>query len=262
MKKLIALMMCIVLNVGCAVSSPKGPNAGHGFSSALAGLAHLVLSPVQIAAGVLEGISAVPYYLSTNIHEINRGMIEAQAAITLDDTYESAYGTRLSQVPEDGETGEVFRRMKHATQYFQKVLRQYGVQDADRYILTSIDTANKDGYTLFAVVYRPKETIRVFDKYNGTSVRKFHRSDRLFYEPFATDVNGNPLDTIIDWAGLPRKIIGNQKAQALLITMAANAVVEGRINDDYWDAEKKWIGGDFLAITERKMQGVKEKMNI
>jgi len=80
--------------------------------------------------------------------------------VTLDNTYEAAYGKRINAVPESGDTGEVFRRMKHATEHFQKVLYRYGVSDTDNYILTSIDTANSKGYTLFALVYRPSETIQ------------------------------------------------------------------------------------------------------
>lgn len=262
MKKFFAIIICLLINIACVAPSQQGPSPEHGFGSALAGLAHLILSPVQIAAGLLEGISAVPYYLATNIHEINRGMIEARASITLDDTYESAYGKRLAQVPDDGNTGEVFRRMRHATSYFQNVLRKYGVNDAEHYILTSIDTATDQGYTLFAVVYRPTDAIEVIDKYDGRTVRTFTNSDRLFYEPFARDKNGRALDTIIDWAGLPRDLTGTQKAQAILITMAANAVVENRRTSDYWEAEKNWMAGDYLGITENKMAGVRKNMNI
>ncbi|MGD9367192.1 MAG: hypothetical protein PVH87_15950 [Desulfobacteraceae bacterium] len=109
MKKIIAILSALLLIVGCATGNPNGPRADHGLGSAFEGIAHLVLSPIQIAAGLLEGISALPYLISTNIHDINRSMIEAQAAITLDDTYETAYGKRLSKVPETGDTGEVFR---------------------------------------------------------------------------------------------------------------------------------------------------------
>ena len=263
MKKIIAIILCLSLNIACAVPTHHdGPSAEHGFSSAFLGIAHLILSPIQIAAGLLEGIASMPYYLSTNIHEINRGMIDAQASITLDDTYDSAYGKRLNQVPETGDTGEVFRRMKHATNYFHKVLKGYGVRDADRYILTSIDTATSEGYTLFAVVYRPLDTITVVDKYDSNYTRTFHKKDRLFYEPFKNDITGRPLDTIVDWAGLPKEFTKTQKAQAILITMAANAVVDGRKSQDYWEAERRWIAGEFKEITEDKMNGVKLRMKI
>jgi len=257
MKKIMIISICFfLLTFSCA-----GPQR-HGMGSIFAGIAHLVLSPVQIAAGLIEGISSLPYYLSTNIHEINKGLIDAQAKITLDDTYDSAYGKRLSQVPQDGNTGEVFRRMKNATKYFQVVLKKYGIRNANRYILTSIDTANSEGYTLFAVVYRSLDYIEVIDKYDGRTLRKFSKEDRLYYEPFERDASGQSLDEIIDWTGIPRDIIKTQKAQALLITLAANAVVDGKRSQEYWEAERKWIGGDFLEIVSQKSNKARERMKI
>jgi hypothetical protein len=136
--------------------------------------------------------------------------------------------------------------MRNASEYFQRVLKQYGVPDAAYYILTSIDTANQEGYTLFAIVYRPTFSITVVDKYDGKSIRQFNREDRIFYEPFLTDANGKPLDTIIDWAGFPIEYHQTQKQQAVLLTLAANAVAEGRKRSDYWAAEKHWVAGDFF----------------
>ncbi len=262
-KSIVTMIILLTFTIGCAgTSMRRGPSAEHGIGSAFIGLSHLILSPFQIAAGLLEGISAMPYYLSTNIHDINRGMIDAQASITLDDTYDSAYGSRLNDVPESGDTGEVFRRMKHATKYFQMVLKRYGIQNADRYILTSIDTANSEGYTLFAVVHRPHDTIDVVDKYNSRHYRTYTKNDRLFYEPFKTDLNGRSLDTVIDWAGMPRDFIQTQKAQAILITIAANAVIDGKKSPDYWEEEEKWIAGAFKEISEDKMIGVRDKMKL
>ena len=267
--KLSAIILCLIFLLSCGAAPGGAPakvsqdkDKGRGFGLAAIGIVQLVLSPIQIAAGLLEGISSVPYYLSTSLRDINKGMIQAQAKITLDDTYESAYGKRISAVPESGDTGEAFTRMKHATEYFQRVLSRYGVRDANRYILTSIDTANNMGYTLFAVVYRPYTAIRVIDKYDGKTIRSFTKEDRLFYEPYERDINDQPVDTIVDWAGLPRDFIKTQKAQAILITMAANAVVNEKKSPDYWDIEKQWIAGEYRTIVEQKMNTVKNKMKI
>jgi hypothetical protein len=261
-KKISVICFCLLLVVACATSNDGGKNTNKGFGKAMLGIAQLVLSPLQIAAGLLEGIASIPYYLATNVQDINNGMIAANAKITLDDTYESAYGKRINAVPETGDTGEVFQRMKHASEYFQKVLNRYGVPDSGNYILTSIDTANSKGYTLFAAVYRPANTINVIDKYDGTTKRTFERSDRLYYEPFAKDTNGRKLDVVIDWAAMPRDIIKTQKAQALLLTMAANAVANEKRSPDYWEIEKRWIAGEYEEITEQKMNSVKNKMKI
>jgi len=53
--------------------------------------------------------------------------------VTLDDTYQSGYDTPLSDVPENGDTGVVFVKMKQASPFFQKVLKQYGVLDSHHY---------------------------------------------------------------------------------------------------------------------------------
>jgi hypothetical protein len=267
MKRLLGvLLVCLFFLASCAAPSQQGTTTGGkppaGFGLVAKGLVNLILSPVQIAAGILQGIASVPFYLNMNLEQINAGLIEANAKVTLDDTYESAYGKRISAVPATGDTGEVFRRMMHASEYFQKVLARYGVKDARHYFLTSIDTANNQGYTLFAVIYRPLDSITVIDKYDGKTVRTFTREDRLYYEPFARDAQGRSLDTVIDWAGLARDFYATQKAQAVLITMAANSVVNEKRSPDYWETESRWIGGDFEAIVEQRMNSVKNKMSL
>jgi len=246
----------------CATPPQNDPNGKSGGSLLIRGFTNLVLSPFQIAAGLLQGVAALPYYASTGLQEINQGMVKAQARVTLDDTYEAAYGKRINQVSADGDTGEVFRRMKHATEFFQKVLKQYGVRDHENYILTSIDTANKDGYTLFAVVYRPVKSIKVIDKYDGKSVQHFTSEDRLFYEPFATDVNGKPIDTVIDWGGVPTSAYRTQKQQAVLLTLAANSVASEKRRSDYWEVEKRWITGEYLATMNSQAQRVQQALGI
>jgi len=263
MKKLIvATGVSACLLAACAHGPNGGPNPGHGIEGLFRGVAHLVLSPIQIAAGLLEGVASLPYYASTGLHAINEGMVEAQASITLDDTYEAAYGKRIKDVAEDGNTNERFRRMKHATEYLQKVLSQYGVENSEHYILTSIDTANKQGATLFAVVYRPAKTITVIDKYDGKTVRQFNRSDRLYYEPFKTNARGETLDAIVDWAGVPKEAYQTQKLQAVLLTLAANAIVDGKIRRDYWQTESRWIEGDFRSILEEQDAKTTRSMRI
>ncbi|MBI1821382.1 MAG: hypothetical protein HY036_01110 [Nitrospirae bacterium] len=261
--KLFPLIFVFIFGLfSCATPQQGGPDSGHGFSSMFLGIGHLVLSPLQIAAGLLEGVAAVPYYAATSLKDINDGLIKAQAKVTLNDTYESAYGKRLDQVGPDGNTGEAFRRMKNASEYYQKVLKQYGVKDAQHYILTSIDTANKDGFTLFAVVYRPYDSIEVIDKYDGKTIRKFSKDDRLFYEPYKQDINGQSLDTVIDWAGAPVDGYKTQKQQAVLMTLAANSVVEGKKRTDYWDVEKRWIAGEFKDIVQNQSKKVEQALGI
>lgn len=261
-KSLGILLIGLFLITACGTPQQGGPSAGRGIAGAFQGVVHLILSPIQIAAGLLEGVAALPYYAGTALGEINQGLIKAQAQVTLDDTYESAYGKRIDQVAPSGDTGETFRRMKHATEYFQKVLARHGTPDASSYILTSIDTANKNGYTLFAVVYRPVKNITVIDKYDGKTIRNFSSDDRLYFEPFQTDAKGNSLDTVVDWGGLSTDQYSSQKQQAVLLTLAANAVATGKKRDDYWEAERRWIAGQYAEVIKAQSQKVEKAMAI
>jgi len=261
MKRLTIIWLVVWLVFACAVPPKEGPSVEHGLTNILTGLGHLLLSPLQIAAGLLEGIASVPYYLATNLQTLNQGLIAAQADITLDDTYESAYGKRLSNVPENGDTGVVFRRMKHATQFFQRVLKQYGIKDSNDYILTSLEE-NSDEYVLLAVVYRPSKNIEVIDKYAGKTIRFFSTVDRLFYEPFATKANGQPLDSIIDWAAFPKQHIQTQKSQAILLTLAANSVLNAKKTPEYWNIEKRWLAGEAHDIVVERTVDMNKRMGI
>jgi hypothetical protein len=226
------------------------------------GIGLLILSPFQIAAGLVEGVASLPYYAATSLTDINDGLASAQAKITLEDTYESAYGKKMKQVGPDGDTGQAFRRMKSASEDFQQILKRYGVENSERYILTSIDTATKDGATLFAVVYRPTREINVIDKYDGKTLRRFSADDRLFYEPYENDASGKPLDVVVDWAGTPVEYSKTQKQQAVLLTLAANAVIEGRRRTDYWATERSWIAGQFKEILQQQDEKVRKSMKV
>ena len=261
MKKLLILLLCFSFFSGCAMPQREVPSIEHGVSSALNGLGHLSLSPIQIAAGLLEGITSLPYYLSTQRQTINQGLVDAQADITLNNTYESAYGKRISEVSLHGGTGIVFSTMKQATQFLQQVLKQYGISDSSHYILTGIFD-RRDQYTLLAVVYRPVDTMTVIDKQDGKTTRSFSFSDRLFYEPYQRDTKGNSLDIVIDWAALSKESIQTQKAQAILITLAANSVLNDKKTPKYWNIEKRWLTGGARHIVKKRNEDIKKRMGI
>ncbi len=259
MRKSLIVILGFGLISACAPPAIKEEPSVHGL--ALAGLGHSSLSSNQIAAGYLSGIASIPYYFSTSLQTINQGLVEAQADITLDDTYESAYGKPLKEVPESGDTGVVFDLMKHATPFFQKVLKQYGVSESNDYILTGIE-ASSGKYTLLAVVYRPTARIEVMDKREANKNRSLTTVDMLFYEPYQQDANGNPLDTIIDWAALPKESFQTQKAQAILLTLAANAVLNEKRTPEYWDIEKRWLAGKAREIVEQRTKDMNKRMGI
>jgi len=208
------------------------------------------MTGAQIANGLKEGLAALPYYAmaDVDVDKINPQFDNIGAEITLADTYRTAYGKNFDEVPADGDTGQRFGTMQEATGALHTILRDHNVPDAGNYIMTSIDTATDEGYTLFAVLYRPSDMITVLDKYDKTTTRVLNRNSRLYYEPHRHDINDRSLDTIIDWAGIPVSSYSKQRDQALMLTLAANKIIEGTIRLDYWDAEERWIVGEFGAI--------------
>lgn len=258
MKKLLILTICLWVTA-CAIPNRNGPGMEHGLSTAGTGLGHLLLSPFQIAAGLLEGIASLPYYVAGSLYDINEGFEQAHADITLGETYQTAYGTTLNQVREDGNTGMIFSKMSQATAYFQKVLQQ--VPNNQHYILTSVDSRGGE-YVLLAVIYRPYTAITVIDKYNNQTVRQLTLNDRAFYEPFQVDSYGQALDQVVDWAALPKDSIETQKAQAILLTLAANSVAVGKRSSDYWQYEQRWLAGQEQAIVKERENELKHKMGM
>ncbi len=252
MRKILIVVVVAFLVTGC-VAHRQGypPSPAHSFGEVLG---YIAVSPILILVGLLEGIASLPYYLDADLHAMNREMEAADSAVTLDQTYQYAYNRRLETVPRSGDTGTVFRHLKPATEHFQNVLRGYGVEDYDRYLITAVRTADREGYTLYSIVYRPTQRISVRDEFGR--VRTLSPSDnRHYYKAFERDANGAPLDVVIDWAGVPRTVIKTQKGQAILMTLAANSVLINRRSDDYWAVEKRWTDGDYKRIAEvRKAQ--------
>ncbi len=258
MRSFIVIIVSSVLLTGCvahraghsgsASGHARGPAHGLGLA-----LGYLVASPALILAGLFEGIGSAPYLVTADLHEMNDERERAGTDVTLDSTYRHAYGRSLDTVPKDGATGRVFRHMAEATEHFQQVLRGYGVEDAETYVLTARRTADRDGYTLYGLVHRPAGRIRIRD--DSGRVRSLGPRDRAYYRPHEHDADGRPLDVVIDWAGVPRTSIKTQKGQAILLTLAANSVLINRRSDDYWLVEDRWVaGGHEAVVAERKAQ--------
>jgi hypothetical protein len=207
---------------------------------------------IEKAAG--RGMASVSYYAAANtsLEDINSSFVKAKKKVTLDDTYRLVYGKSLREAGPTGDTGYKFTTIKNGTFLFQKMLTAKELPNAGHYILTSIDTEIKNGYIIVAIVYRPYDTIKVIDKYDKATIRVFTSEDRGFYEPFKTDANGNVLDTIVDWAGVPMSIFSQQRYRAVLLTQAANQVFEKASHDDYWEAEQRWLAGQAGAICEEQ----------
>ncbi|MCB1173672.1 MAG: hypothetical protein KDK39_08910 [Leptospiraceae bacterium] len=262
-KKIVSIVLgAVCMTVALQAEDKEDLTPASGLRKASQGVVHLVLSPFQITIGVLEGIAAVPYFAASGLHQLNEQLALTQARISLDDTYESAYGKRLNEVNAEGDTGEVFRRMKHATSYFQKILKQYGVRDYNHFYLVSNDTMNKKGYTLFAVIYRPRLDISVKDKADQNKVRRFTIEDRLFYEAYQYDASGRPLDVVVDYGALGSDYYKTQKMQAILLTLAANSVVNFKRKPEYWAMERQWENGQYQQVLYQSNSKIKQTMGI
>ena len=253
LRRLGVLLLAASLATGCVVNRPHDLNRArvvHPAQGLGMAIGYLVATPVMILAGLLEGIASAPYFMASDLHEMNRRMEAAEASVTLDRTYRYAYDRPLAEVPKSGDTGKVFRHMSEASPHFQNVLRGYGVKDYERYVLTAVRSADRAGYTLYAVIYRPARQIRVLDA--ERRVRTLGPGERPYYRPLERDAEGRALDLVIDWAGVPRTAIKTQKGQAILMTLAANSVLINRRSDDYWDAERRWIAGDYEAVVAKR----------
>lgn len=256
MRKLHIVVVSVLLVAGCVSTGAPGPHPAREIGRALG---YLVASPALILVGLLEGIATLPYFLDADLHAMNTAMKAAKSDVTLGKTYQYAYNRPLETVPKSGDTGKVFRHLSAATTHFQKVLKGYGVKDYERYIITAVRTADREGYTLYALVYRPARRVRVLDE-NGR-VRVLGPGDyRHYYKPFEQDASGAPLDAVIDWAAVPRTAIRTQKGQAILMTLGANAVIINRRSDDFWATKKRWIAGDFRRITAERKRYLDRRM--
>ncbi len=111
-----------------------------------------------------------------------------------------------------------------------------------------IGSARNYGFTLIAAVFRPDSEARVFDKYGASFEKTIACGELPFYEPYRYDCRGNPLDTVYEWAAVPNDCFEKQGHQAIFLTLTANKLLEKQPQPDYWDAERKWIVGDYQSV--------------
>jgi hypothetical protein len=208
------------------------------------------IEPDQLAGAVSAGAPALPYfvYSRASIPALNQAFKNAGAAITLEDAYLAAYQFSFEDLPPDGNTGQEFADMAAASRYLQKILKSRDVADFQNYFMTSIDTANADGFILVAAIYRPEQTISVFNKFNFLARETLSFEDPAFFRAYRIDVDQNPLDTVYEWAALPVDCVSYQIYQAVLLTLTANTILEKKAQSGYWSQERQWIAGNHLAV--------------
>lgn len=259
------LLAAALLLAACA--GPNGRLAAQTFGR---GVVNLVLSPIMIAAGILQGIAFLPYTLGTGLAELNRALLEAQA-VTLDDSYRATFGASISDPRVDPKTGEVagetlgFGRnrpeaMLEATRAFQRLLVSQGMPEekAQHYVLTgTYNHVRTRGHILLAVVYRQTgmQPFRAVSRQTGiaTTFRPEHMGWR---QPYGRDVNGQVIDEVIDWAGFEYVLLRQDKVVATLMAIAAESVKQGKRAPDYWQAERRWIAGETTEVMRESLTKV------
>ena len=266
MKRWGALLLTSILLLGGCVT-PEGQLAWETFAR---GVAYLILSPLMIVAGLVQGLAFLPYTAGTSLAELNRALAQAHA-VPLDDAYRATYGVSISDPRVDPQTGQVagegfgFGRHRpeaifEATRAFQRILVMQGMPEekAQHYIIcANYSHTLSRGHILLSVVYRHPgvQSFRAVSKHTGivTTFRPDHRGSR---EPYERDVTGQVIDEVIDWAGIEYALLRNDKAVAMLMVLGAESVKSGKRLPNYWEIERRWMAGETAQIMRESFDKV------
>lgn len=257
-----AVVITGVLTTGCAT-----PNGGYGMETFGRGILNLLLSPLMIVSGLAQGLAFLPYTIGTGLAELNRGLLQAQA-VPLDDSYKATFGVSIADPRVNQQSGEIageqglYGRYRpaaifEATNAFQRLLISQGMPEdkARHYILAGVYTHTwSRGHVLLAVVYRHQgmEPIRVASKHTGI-VTTFRQDNRGWREPYERGADGQIIDEVIDWTGMDYALLKQDKIVATLMVLAAESVKTGKRSPDYWQAERRWLGGDTARVIQESM---------
>ena len=250
------LLTTIMLLGGCATpGAPDGHIAANTFGH---GLKNLILSPFMIVAGIAQGLAFLPYTIGTALTDLNKGLLQANA-VPLDDSYKATFGVSIEDKRVDQQSGQIqgqpgqYGRYRsqaifEANSSLQRLLVSQGMpeQSAKNYVLTgNYQYALTRGQILLAVVYRHpgEQPFKVAAKQTGITTT-FRPGQRGWHEPYQRDVDGQPVDEVIDWAAIDYKVLRQEKVVATLMVLAAEAIKSGKRSPEYWDAERPWMAGE------------------
>jgi hypothetical protein len=261
-----AMLAVVPLLSACAV--PGGPSPLETFGRGLAGL---VLSPLMIVAGIAQGIGFLPYTLGTSLIDLNRALVQAQA-VTLDDSYKATFNVPASDPRVNQQTGEIsgatglYGRYRseaifEANRAFQRLLVSQGMPPAmaEQYVLAGDYTyAWSRDQILLAVVHRHPgaQPFRAVTGRTGIATT-FRPDQRGWYEPYARDVDGRPMDEVINWAALQYTVLRQDKVVATLMALAAEDVKSGKRRPDFWAAQQRWLAGETNQVMQESLATVK-----
>ena len=214
MRKQTSIIILLSISLISACTESVRSNNTIKQSNPLDKLENFVPTKLQIASGLLEGIAALPYLLNIPIITINKGLIEAQAEMSLDKTYQSVYGKALAEVPPvSGNTGIPYKGMKQTNKFLKRLLNK-------NYSFTAL---YNDQYILISLINKSKQ--------------------------------------VIDWAALPKKYLQTQKAQAILITLAANSILNEKTMPEYKEIETRWLKAA-REIVEQRFEDINRRMGV
>lgn len=254
------LLTTMVLLGGCATpGAPDGQVAANTFGQ---GLKNLILSPFMIVAGIAQGLAFLPYTIGTALNDLNKGLLQANA-VPLDDSYKATFGVSIEDQRVDQQSGKIqgqpglYGRYRsqaifEANSALQRLLVSQGMPEhtAKNYVLTgNYQYALTRGQILLAIVYRHpgEQPFRVAAKQTGITTT-FRPGQRGWHEPYQRDVDGQPVDEVVDWAAIEYKVLRQDKVVATLMVIAVEAIKAGKRSPEYWDAERPWMAGETAKV--------------
>ena len=254
------LLMTLMVLAGCATpGNGDGRVAANTFGQ---GVKNLFLSPFMIISGIAQGLAFLPYTLGTGLNDLNKGMLEANA-VPLDDSYKATFGVSIDDKRVDQQSGKIQNQPGQYGRYrsqaifeanaaLQRLLVTQGMpeQTAKNYVLVgNYQYALTRGQILLAVVYRHpgEQPFRVAAKQTGITTT-FRPGQRGWHEPYQRDVEGQPIDEVIDWAAIDYKLLREEKIVATLMVLAVEAIKSGKRAPEYWDTELPWRAGDTAKV--------------
>lgn len=250
------LLATLMFLSGCAT---PGEADGHVAANTFGqGMKNLILSPFMIVAGIAQGLAFLPYTIGTGLNDLNKGLLQANA-VPLDDSYKATFGVSIEDQRVDPQSGKIqgqpgqYGRYRSAAIFeantaLQRLLVSQGMaeQTAKNYVLTgNYQYALTRGQILLAVVYRHpgEQPFRVAAKQTGITTT-FRPGQRGWHEPYQRDVDGQPVDEVVDWAAIDYKVLRQEKVVATLMVLAVEAIKSGKRSPEYWEAERPWMAGD------------------
>jgi hypothetical protein len=256
LRGLILALTTTTLLGGCAsTGAPEGRVAADTFGQ---GVKNLILSPFMIVSGIAQGIAFLPYTVGTGLNELNKGLLQANA-VPLDDSYKATFGLSIDDQRVDQKSGEVKGKDALYGQYradaifeanrsLHRLLVSQGMpeKEAKNYVLTgNYRYAFTRNQILLAVVYREvgEQPFRVAAKQTGIATT-FRPDQRGWYEPYERDVNGQPIDEVVDWVAMDYKSLRQEKVVATLMVLSVESIKSGKRSPDYWQVEGPWMAGD------------------